>query len=306
MQSLSRIAVTAAAAGLAVTACGGSGNALQGKSPQQIVTLASTSVTGGSYHMSFHGTLSVDAGGVQGLPPQALSQLGAMLSNVTIDGSGDVESAQRMRFTMSMKPLVDKQMVMVLYDGSAFVSMDGGKTFADAGSFNFNGLPVSPTDVAAILKDLGPVQDQGSTTQNGDSVEKLHATIGNQFISNVLSQNGGAMGGQAQQYLKLVSQAITVQNGGVDLFVRNSDGRLETENTSATLAMDMGKLIQALAQLFGGQLPIGDAGGVSGSMIVKDAVSSSFSNYGEKVTITKPTVDPNAPGLPSGSGLFGA
>lgn len=305
MHNLSRIAVTAAAAGLAVTACGGSSDALQGKTPQQIVTLASTSVTSNAYHMAFHGTLAIDTSGIQGLPPQALGQFGSMLQDVTVDGSGDVASAQRMRLTMTLKPLVDKQIVVVLYDGGVFVSMDGGTTFADGGSFNFNGLPVSPGDVAAILKDLGPVQDQGSTTKNGDSVEKLHAAIGNDFISKVLEQAGGSGNAQMQQVLQLVSQAMTVQSGAVDLYVRRSDGRLGAEDTSASLAIDMAKLMQVLAQAFGGQLPLGDASGVSGQMIVKDAVTSTFSDYGEKVSITKPTVDPNAPSLPSG-GLFGA
>jgi hypothetical protein len=41
-------------------------------------------------------------------------------------------------------------------------------------------------------------------------------------------------------------------------------------------------------------------------MVVKDAVSTTYSDYGEKVSITRPTVDPNAPSLPGGGGLFGA
>jgi len=304
MRQLSRIAAASAAAGLAVTACGGSTNVLQGKSTQQIVTLASTSITQSSYHMTVHGTLSVDASSVQGVPEQELNQFGAALKNLTVDGSGDVQSAQRMRFTITLKPVVDKPIQVVLYDGGAYVSQDGGKTFADAGSFDFSGLPASPAELSAILKDLGSPQDQGSQTRDGQSVEKLHAAIGQDFISKVLSQmNGGA---QAQQFAALFAQVMTVKNGSVDLFVRHSDGKLDAANTSATLAIDMARLIGALAQAFGGQLPI-DASGVSGSLVLSEAVSSTFSNYGEKVSISKPTVDPNAPGLPSGAGgLFGA
>src|SRR5437660_4030307 len=61
MGQLSRIVTLSAVAGLAVTACGGSGNALQGKSPQQMVTLASASIDQSSYHMAVHATLKVDA-----------------------------------------------------------------------------------------------------------------------------------------------------------------------------------------------------------------------------------------------------
>lgn len=304
MRQLSRIAAASAVAGLAVTACGGSTNALQGKSPQQIVTLASASINQSSYHMVLHATLSVDTSGIKGVPQQELGQFGSILQNVTIDGSGDVQSAQRMRFTMTMKPVVDKTIEVVLYDGGAFVSQDGGKTFADAGSFDFNGLPVSPADVAMILKDLGTPQDQGSQTKDGQTVEKLHATLGQDFVSKVLSQmNGGA---QAQQFAQLFAQVMTVRSGGVDLFVRHSDGKLDAENTDATIAIDMGKLLAVLAQAFGGQLPI-DASGVSGAMVLKEAGGVTFSNYGEKISISKPAVDPNAPGLPGGAGgLFGA
>jgi len=304
MRQLRRIAAASAAAGLAVTACGGATNALQGKSPQQIVTLASTSINRDSYHMVLHATLSVDTGDVKGLPPEVLSQFGSSLHDVTIDGSGDVQSAQRMRFTLTLKPLVDKAVEVVLYDGGAYVSQDGGKTFADAGSFDFNGLPVSPADLASILKDLGTPQDQGSQSRNGATVEKLHAAIGQDFVNKVLSQMSG--GAEMQQLAQLFAQVMTVRSGGVDLYVRHSDGRLDSENTDATIAVDMAKLVSVLAQAFGGQLPV-DASGVSGAMVLKEAAGVSFSNYGGKISISRPTVDPNAPGLPGGaSGLFGA
>lgn len=309
MRNLSRIAAVAAAGGLVLTACGGSTNVLQGKSPQQIVTLASTSIQSNSYHMTMRGVLSVDASGVKGLPPQMLNQFGSMLQNVTIDGSADVQSATRMRVTMTMKPLLDKTFVMVLYDGGAYVSQDSGKTFADAGNFNFSGLPVSPGDLSSILKDLGTVQDQGSQSRNGQTVEKMHADLGQDFINKVLGQAGGAGGSaQAQQFLQLFSQVMTVRNGSVDLYVRHGDGKLDSENTSATIAIDMAKLISVLAQAFGGQIPGGaDASGVSGSMVMKEAVNVAFSDYGAKISISKPTIDPNAPGLPQGAGgLFGA
>jgi hypothetical protein len=304
MRQLSRIAAASAAAGLALTACGGSSNVLQGKSPQQIVTLASTSIDQNSYHMALHATLSVDASGVQGVPQQEQAAIGSMLKNVTIDGSGDVQSAQRMRFSLTMKPILDRTIEVVLYDGGAYVSQDGGKSFADAGSFDFSGLPVSPSDLSSILKDLGTPQDQGSQTKDGQTVEKLHASIGQDFVNKVLGQmNGGA---QAQQFAQLFAQVMSVRSGGVDLYVRHSDGRLDAENTDATIAIDMGKLMAALAQAFGGRLPV-DASGVSGSMVLTEAANATFSDYGEKVGISKPTVDPNAPGLPSGAGgLFGA
>ncbi|HZS15357.1 MAG TPA: hypothetical protein VFC09_12235 [Candidatus Dormibacteraeota bacterium] len=305
MRHLPRLAATGLVAGLAVSACGGTADVLQGKSPQQIITLASTSVSSGAYHMSLDGRMSVDTSGVSGLPSGVMDQLGSMLGNLTMSGSGDVQSSQRMRFSMTMKPILDKAVEVVFYDGSEFLSQDGGKTFADAGSFSFNGLPVSPSDQVALLKDLATVQDEGSTTRDGQSVEHLHATLGPDYISKVLSKLGGNP--QMQQFATLFSQVMTLRSGSVDAYVRKADGKLDSEVTNASIAFDMKKLFSVLSQAFGGQVPggAGGLGNVSGAMVLGESLTVQLSNYGENVQITKPTVDPNAPGLPSGGGLFG-
>jgi hypothetical protein len=313
MRHFVRLAVAGTAAALAVTACGGASDAVSGKSPQQLMQLAGTSVSQSSYRMTMHATMSIEAGGVQGLPGGSLDQLGSSFKNITIDGKADVQDAQHVRMTMSLKPLVDRQVVAVLFDDHMYVSTDDGKTFADGGSFNLQGLPVSPADLVSLLKDVAQVQDQGSTTRNGTKVEKLHATLPADYVSRLFakagsdpSTNSGQSTEATKQLLQLMSQAMSLKDGSVDAFVRSSDGKLDSSETKATIAIDMGKFMTALLKAIGGALPSGPETGipqVSGSMLISQDAAQSFSDYGAKITVAKPTVDPNASPLP---GLFGA
>jgi hypothetical protein len=310
MRHLTRLATASLAAALAVTACGGSTNVLKGKSPDQIIKLASTSITTSSYHMTLHGALTFDASGITGLPPGTLDQLTGSMKDMTLDGSGDVQDTTHARFSMTMNPLVDKAIRMVIFADHVYMSEDSGATWADLGSFDFSGLPVSPSDAVNQLKDLGTVQDQGATVRNGVSVEHMHATLPADFISKQFSKIGGTgqISQQMQQLAALMVQAMQLKNGSVDAYVRSTDGRMDSMDTHATIAIDMGKFLSALMQAFGGSLPPGAAGSlgdVSGGLTITEAATQQYSNYGAKVTVTKPTVDPNAPTLPGG-GLFGA
>jgi hypothetical protein len=309
MRHLTRLVAAVSVTALGLTACGGASNVLQGKTPQDIIKLASTSVSSGSYHLALHGKVSVDASQIQGLPADAMGSMTAVLKDVTIDGKGDVQSPQRMRMTMSMKPLIDKELVLVLYDGKAYVSQDGGATFADAGSLNLQGLPVSPDDMLTMLKDTGQAQDQGATVRNGTSVEKIHAALTSDYLNQVLAKLGGSSQ-TSQQLGQLLQQTMTLKDSSVDAYVRQSDGRMDSNDATVNLSIDMGKFFAAIMQILGsaGQLPSGSAGQlptVTGAMVVKEAVTATYSDYGTKITVTQPTVDPNAPALPS-AGLFGA
>ncbi|HXA27316.1 MAG TPA: hypothetical protein VN193_01095 [Candidatus Angelobacter sp.] len=309
MRHLARLASAGLAAGLAVTACGGATSPLQGKTPKQIITLASTSITSTSYHLTMHGGVSYDASGIQGLPAGTLSQITGSMQNMTIDGSGDVQDSTHARMAMTMKPLVDKSLQMVIDGDHVYMSEDSGATWADLGSFNFNGLPVSPSDAASVLRDLSNVQDMGATARNGSAVEHMHATVPPDYLSKQLSKIGGTgqLGQMMQQLSTLITQAMTLKDGSVDAYVRSADGRMDSMDTHVVIAIDMGKFMAALMQAFSSQAPsaMGTLPNVSGSLTIAETVTEQFSNYGAKVTITKPNVDPNAPTLPGG-GLFGA
>jgi hypothetical protein len=303
MRHLTRIAVLGTVVSLAVSACGGSSNALQGKSPQQMVQLASTSISSGAFHVVLNATMKVDTSQIQGLPPGTLDQMASALRDITMTGSGDVQDETHAKLQMTMKPLLDKQVQMILFDGSTYMSQDGGKTWADLGSFDFNGLQVSPSDAAAQLKQLSNVQDLGSTTRDGVAVQHLHADVPSDYVKQQLGKLGGG-GGQLGQLLQQLGPALTnaiqIKDGTVDAWVRQSDGKLDAMDTHMSMAIDMGTFIKAIAQAFGGQIPSGDQSqinAISGAMTMVISSSQTYSNYGEKVSIEKPTVDPNAPTL---------
>jgi hypothetical protein len=311
MRNLARLALTGAAVSIAATACGGSSNVLQGKSPTQIVQLAGTSITSSSYHLALQGTIGFDAGSVTGLPPGALDQMTTALKNATIDGSGDFQDAKHARLQMTVKPALDTPVQMVLFEDHAYISQDGGKTWADMGSFNFSGLPASPSDATAELNGLSNVQDQGSAVRNGVKVEHMHATLPANYVQQQLGKAGGSgqLGQMLQQLGSVMADAFQVKDSSVDAYVRSSDGKLDSLDTHMTMAIDMGKFLKAIMQALGGQIP-GAAGAdasalnaISGSLNMNAAVSQTYTNYGEKVTVEKPTVDPNAPTPPA---LFGA
>jgi hypothetical protein len=318
MRTRASLIAAGAVAALAATACGSGGtalhgNALDGKSPNQIIKAASTTAATSSYRLALHGVAGIDVSGVQGLPPATLQQIAGTLKGLTLDGKGAVQDAKHARLTMTVKPVVDKQIVVVLYGEKVYVSEDGGTTFADGGSFSLQGLPFTPDDLINELNAGGQLKDMGTTTRNGNEVRHLHAVLTNDYFQSLLNKVSGSAGSDAtaQQFGALIGQMLTVKDGTVDAFVRTADGKLDSSDTRITIAVDLGKLLNLFLHAFSGLTPPGagassgaDIPNVTGSMNLTLNATATFSDYGAKITITQPTVDPNAP-LPS-TNLFGA
>ncbi|HEV7678171.1 MAG TPA: hypothetical protein VGQ42_06350 [Candidatus Dormibacteraeota bacterium] len=320
MRTRPTLIAAGAIAALAATACGSGtsiathANVLQGKSPDQIIKLASSAAATSSYRMGLHGVVSVDVSGVQGLPPAAAQHIAGTLKGLTLDGKGDVQDAKHARITMTLKPVVDKQLVVVLYGDKVYVSEDGGKTFADGGSFSLQGLPLTPDDLVTELNATGQIQDMGTTTRNGNEVKHLHAVLTNDYFQSLLNKVGGsgAADPSAQQFGALIGQMLTVKDGSVDAYVRTADGKLDSSDSKFTIAIDIGKLMNLMLHALGSMTPAPDSStgatpeipNISGSMNLSLNAGATFSDYGAKIAITQPTVDPNAP-VPS-TNLFGA
>ena len=290
MLHLTRIAVLGTVASLAVTGCGGSSNVLQGKSPKQMVQLASASITSGAFHVVLHTSVRADTSQIQGASADQLGQVAGMFKGITVDGSGDVRDETQAKLQMTVKPLLDKQVQVILFEGHTYMSQDGGKTWADLGAFDFSGLQVSPSDAVAQLKELSSVQDLGTTTRDGVSVQHLHASVPPDYVKQQLGKAGGGLPPG-------LSDAMQVKDGTVDAWVRQSDGKLDAMETHMSVSIDMGKFIKAVLQALGGQVSAVDrsrASAISGTMTVAIGSTQTYSNYGEKVDITKPAVDPNA------------
>jgi hypothetical protein len=304
MRHLARFAAAGLATGLVATACGGTGNILQGRTPAQIIQLASSKVSGLSYQMALHGTVSVDTSGVQGMPAGALNAVGSVLHDLTMDGNADVQNPQRMRMTMTMSLLPGKKLVAVFYDGAFYISMDGGASFASVGSLNLQGLATTPDDIKTLLSGATNVKDLGLTTHDGERVEHLQATLGPNYIDDALGKLTGGGNSSLQQFGALLKDVFKVTDGTLDAYVRTNDGRVEAVLSHMVLSMDMAKLMAVVLQNLGGQVPSGSGvRQITGAMAMTVDTSSRFTDYGATITVSKPTVDPNAPGLPN---LFGS
>jgi len=305
MRHLARFAAAGLATGLVATACGGATNILQGRTPAQIIQLASSRVSGLSYQMVLHGTVSVDAGGVQGMPAGALDAMGSVLHDITMDGNADVQDPQRVRMTMTVSLLPGKKLVAVFYDGGYYLSVDGGSTFSSVGSLNLQGLAITPSDVKSLLSGATNVKDLGLTTHDGERVEHLQATLGPNYINDELGKISGASSSPSmRQFGSLLKDIFTVTDGTVDAYVRTNDGHVEAVLSHMVLSMDMGKLMGTVQQHLGGQIPAGSGiSQIAGSVVMKVDSTSRFTDYGARITVSKPTVDPNAPSVPN---LFGS
>ena len=145
---------------------------------------------------------------------------------------------------------------------------------------------------------LDNVRDLGPTVRNGQRVEHLQGTMGSDYLDKLMARFGAGPG-VMQRVLQVAKGAMTVQGGTVDAYVRTADGHLYEMDTDARFAMDMARMMAALMQTFGGQLSGGTGGmpAVSGLVRMSESMTATFSDYGAKITVTKPAVDPNAPGL---------
>ena len=306
MRHLAKLAAAGLAAGIAATACGAATNVLQGKTPTQIVQLASAQVTGQSYRLSIDGHFSIDVSGISGIPSDTLDQLAGAMKDFSMTGKGDVQNAQRLKLsmTLSLGSLGDKTFAAVLYDGHYYVALDG-KSFADAGSLNLQGIAASPDDIKSELQDATSVKDLGATIRDGQHVEHLQAHLNANYMNDMLNKvTGSGSGAQSlQQAAELFKNVVTIGANTIDVYVRTSDGRVESVDTDMTMSFDMAKFVSLLTGQLGGAIPPGGgAGDVSGAMVMKITGTDRFTDYGARITVSKPTVDPNAPGLP---GLFG-
>lgn len=294
-------AIGVAAAVLATAACGSS-NALRGLSPGQIVTLASSKVTGQSYRMAISATESFDAGGVHGLPAGLLQQFSGSLPSFHINGSGDVQDGRRMRLamTLSLPSAGEKHVVGVAYDGHYYISIDGGHSFADAGTLSLQGAASTPDDVKALLDGATGVKDLGTTTHDGERVEHLRASLDKDYFNHFYDSftGSGSAAAAMQQFRSLIAQVTTVSASSLDVYVRTLDGRVEATDMHAVMSLDMGRLVALLTSRYGGGIPSGShVSDITGAMVLTLSGTDRFTDYGAKITVSKPAVDPNAPSL---------
>jgi hypothetical protein len=289
----------AGAAALLVTACGGSkasSSAISGLSPQDIVKVSAQSLQQGSLRYTFELKLGFDASKLTGLTAKDQSDFNKVLAGFHFTGKGEQESPTRVHLTLSMQPIVPQDITVVLYDDKAYYSLDG-KSFGESDVSKLTGgLSVNPKDFSKLLDGLGGVKDLGQTQQDGLTVEHLQVTLDSSFLDKALGELGGASSG-SNPFGEIFKEFVSFTGGTIDLYVLPDNAGLERESASFAMRLDFDKLRTAFGGLGSGTSSSGIPGG---SLGVSVSVNAHFFDQGAKISVTKPTVDPNAPELPGG------
>lgn len=302
-----RLVSVAGVAVLVLAGCGkstSSASPLFGKSPGDIVKASAVAAKQTSMRVDLSATVGFDTSKLAGQSADALSQLGKLAgSGLTLDGKGDIESAQRFQMTLNAKQLSDKAITVVGYDGKAYISVDGTHFYEGDLSSLTGGLAIDPAQITAFLDGVGSVSDKGATVQDGLQVEHFQATIDQSQLQKLITKQLGTSG-DSTGLGQLLLQFFTFQGATVDDYVDPATGRIDRLGVRFGITIDFDKLTQAF-----GALGAGGAGSASsqiphGQLTVNLDSSVHLYDYGAKISVQKPAVDPNAPKLPTGGGLF--
>jgi len=293
------LAAAAAAGAVAVAACG-PGAVLTADTPGQAVSTAVEAAQTTPLRMNLTADLTVNAGGVSGLPSSIQSALGQLGSGGSATGHLDQESAARREITGSAG---GHSLTVVQYDGHGYVSEDGG-AYAEFSTTLPSSTTVSTADVSAAVNALG-FQDQGGTSVDGVSVEHYSAPITLSALQKLAqsvtaSPSAGGMMGSLGQGLALVAPYVS-GHGTVDLWLSTKDGSLVRASVSGSMSIDVGAIASALS----GLMPMAGASGstASGSLEMGLSAQADVSDYGGSVTVSKPTATSTLPGWGGSSSL---
>lgn len=294
--------LAAAGTALAMLAgCGGSSSAINGLTPKDVVKLTSQRVANQSLRADLDGRFIVDASKLTGVPPAQLRQFGVAPNGYTLTGKEDQESPKRLQLMVTLQPDYDNATI-VEYDGQTYYSKDGTR-FAAAGQLSSltAGIGITPGDLTNYLGFLGDLKDLGSTTQDGMTVEHYSSPIDQNVLDQVLGASVTNQGNNLNGFSEIFNKFITVRSGNIDVYVDPATANLDRVDMKLKFVFDFSKI----SSLFGATPnATTKKSGPGGTLDFDVAISDHLHDYGAKITVKKPTVDPTAPKPPTG-GLFG-
>ena len=295
-----RRAVTLAAAALMVggiaTGCGGAQRQalITGKSAAQVASLGSDGLAQSSFRFTGTGKFGVDTSGLNGVPAATLQALQSSLSKVRdINVSGEAESSHRVGEKGSIG---GQQVYVTIYDGTFFSSLDGAH-WASSDQFKqlFGSFDPASTDIRNLAGQSSDITDVGPDTVDGVQTEHLHANLDQSYLSKSLDKVFGSTTAQYGSLLRAALPAVHLDRGSVDEWV-DTDAHIRRQMSDARISIDLGKLFAAIEQQLGQALPPGQTL-PTGTYAMTIQATVDYRDFGAKITVTKPAVDPNAPTL---------
>jgi hypothetical protein len=295
-----RRAVTLAAAALMVagiaTACGGAQRQtlISGKSAYQVASLGSDGLTRSSFRFSVVGRFGVDTSGLRGVPAATQQSLQSTLSGLRdVNATGEAESSHRVSETGTVG---GHQVHVVIYDGTFFTSLDGTHwASSDQLKQLLGSLDLGSTDIRNLVGQSSAITDVGPDTVGGVATQHLHATLDQSYLSKSLDKVFGSSASQLGDLVRTLLPAVHLDRGSVDEWV-DADAHIRRQVSDAQISMDIGKLFTAIEQQLGQTLPPGQTP-PGGTYVMSIHATVDYRDFGAKITVTKPTVDPNAPAL---------
>src|SRR5205085_1318734 len=135
--------------------------------------------------------------------------------------NGSVESSRRMSLDVTAAvPGKDVDVKAVVYDGSAYVSTDGGASYRTLPTPGSVADQYGPGQALEYLQSMGSVTDTGSGTVDGISVEKYHATLDEHKLAALVEK---AVGGTANAQLHQLFSTLKVRSAAVDVGINKAD-----------------------------------------------------------------------------------
>jgi len=263
--------------------CGSTSDALQGKDASSILQLAAQRQASSSLRFRLSGALDVSTAKLRNLSDADLRSFGVPVGRAGLRGDGEQESSRRQATNVEVNGT--KMVRAIAYDGTSFVSEDGGKSFREGSpSDATGGVSFTPPLVADLIKTLRNPKDVGRRVVDGQECEHIRAPVTRADLGALL--NGGANAGGDAGSAQLVRQLVDIRSGSIDLDVRRSDGALVATTADADLALDLDRL----GALFGPGDAAHGATTPGGTLLIKLHLDTHFRDYGAPVRITRPMV----------------
>jgi hypothetical protein len=121
------------------------------------------------------------------------------------------------------------------------------------------------------------------------------------MLDQVLGASVSTQGSNLNNFSDIFKQFITVKAGTIDVYVDPATANLDRVDMRLQFAFDFSKI----SGLFGATAsPAAKPKGPGGTLDFDVVVGAHLHDYGAKITVKKPVVDPSAPKPPAG-GLFG-
>jgi len=265
----------------ALAGCGSSGSSSSAGGPPSFSptlaahvdpTAAVDNLINGPYDYGVNGDLAFDTTGIFG-----------KIAPLPVSGSGSVASAERVAVNVNIGQSADRT---VVYDGTAYVSNDGGKTFSRVkGTQKY---PAGSAPALGIGLSTSTIKDQGPSGRGEAFEAPLNAAdpAVQGFISSVAALNGKFAAGRVKQNVQHSSIApfVSFSRGTIGLTVDVATGHPLAVSYHVEVKSDLNKMNQAIVATSPGS-PGPFPPGVE---ISTEQITNTINAFGALVQVTPP------------------